>query len=111
MGVGSYLIYGILLLIIIPVIMGFIGSAFGEDLSKQTSYETSNPNFLVSVGNWFKGLGTFKIWTFEFDLFNGFFDSLGNMFLGYSLFPWWFNSILVFVPIILIIRGVASVSG
>jgi uncharacterized membrane protein YhdT len=101
---GAYLVFGILTLIMVPIVMAGIGNAFGQTIDV-TNPESSRDNTLLSK------LATYSNSLSNIYLIGGFFGFLSSMFNGYNLFPLWINVILFTVPVILIIRGAASTSG
>jgi hypothetical protein len=82
---GAYITYGILMLIMIPIVMGYIGASFGEDISTTSQSGLNAPG--ASLG------------------------FIGDIIDGYSLFPIWLNVMLFLLPAALITRGVLSTSA
>lgn len=101
---GAYITFGILMVIFIPLIMGFVGSAFSDTIDSQSSFGDEGYTFLHSVADWMFNLS-------DIPIIGGFFSFVGNIFLGYDIFPVWVNIIIITIPALLITRGVASTSG
>lgn len=101
---GGYIVFGVLMLVMIPLIMSAIGNTFEQSINEKASIEGDTDSFLLSFGLWLQSKS-------DVIIFGGFFEFLGFMFLGYSIFAWWINVILITIPIILIARGVASATA
>ena len=107
MSVGHYAAFTAIWLILLPVVMFGLGLIFGEDINT-TDIEESD-NLLVNIANWFQDLGQIEV--FGVVLFSGFFNFTSTMFIGYALFPWWVNAIIVIIPILLLVRAIVSATG
>lgn len=105
MASGSYIFMGLGMLIIIPVLMGFVGATFGEEITQQEEQEINNPledlaedeetGFFQGLWNGFKELITPSPTSW-----------IGNVITGYSIFPFWINLFITVMPLILLLRGI-----
>lgn len=100
---GAYIVYGTILLVIIPVVMAQIGSTFGTDFTK-SDFENEDVPTLVKIAAGFSNLS-------DLPIIGGLFEGVANAFLGYSLLPWWINLFITTIPIVLIVRGLGSTSA
>lgn len=104
MGSGQLIFWGIGMLVLIPVIMGFMGETFGSDITlkeeQNIPQDTYNNIQLEQNQSWFQDLVTPDPTSW-----------ISNVINGYSLFPWWFNLFITLMPIILLVRGVISTSA
>lgn len=102
MGSGSYITYGVIVLVIVPILFAAIGQTFGVSVDGTTT---------VDGGSFLTGLALFVQGLQEVPFIGGVFAFLSNMFIGFALVPAWISIIAVTIPTILIIRGVASTSA
>ena len=110
MGYDRSLMWGLLMLILIPVLMGFIGNTFGETIVK----DQTPTGIMGSIASFTQTLANVDYASVPFIggvldvVIGGWFSLLTNIFLGYSMFPFWFNVIIIGIPAVLVIRSVIS---
>ena len=107
MASGTYIYMGLSMLIVIPVLMGFIGNTFEETITQQEEQTITNPLQDLQAE---QDVGFFQgIWQGFKDLVTPDPTSwLGSVVRGYSIFPVWINLFITVLPLILLIRGVIS---
>ena len=88
MAYDKSLVLGVLMLVLIPVTMNYLGSTFAVDTDQVPQGEGDEVFEDVPLPSGFGFLQT----TFD----------------GYALFPWWFNLAIILLPILLIFRSVVS---
>lgn len=101
-------IASLLILIIIPILMGFIGATYGEDINT-INIESESPSVLISIASFINQFTSITI--FGITISNPLASFLGDIFVGYSIFPVWFNLILTVIPLLILLRVILSVSG
>ena len=99
---GAYLTYGILAIVILPIVFVYIGATFGETIDNTEAIDAGGT--VGGFGAWLQGLS-------DIPFVGGVFAFLANMFIGFSLVPAWVSLAAVTIPTILIIRGTASATG
>lgn len=104
MGSGQLIYWGLGMLILVPVIMGFLGDTFNQDIdvreNQNIPQETYDRINIEQNQTWIESVFTP--------------DPTGwisNVINGYSLFPWWINIFITLIPLILLIRGIVSTSA
>lgn len=122
MAYDKSLMWGVLMLVMIPVIMGFIGSTFDETITTGTG-DIQDGGFFGGLISFFQSIADYDYSQLEFSfgfgtvtfianilefLLGGFAGLVVNVFVGYSIFPWWFNVVIIGIPAILVIRSVIS---
>ena len=111
MSSGRLIFWGLTMLIIIPVVMGFIGSTFGEEISNRETQ--SLPEGTVNIGEE-ENTGFFSgLWKNILGIGENIFSLIGlnNVWQGYTILPWWLNFVIIALPLIMLIRGLLSTSG
>ena len=94
-----------MILVLTPVLMGVIGSTFGDVIQAQED--------ITGVYDVIPYLSCDNEQDTGF--FSGLIPNLGciinNVLTGYAIFPLWFNIILTLIPIAILARAIFSVSG
>lgn len=99
---GAYITYGVIVLVIVPILFSAIGQTFGSTVDGQAPIETGG--FLQAYGLWLQSLS-------DLPFVGGAFLFFGNMFIGFAIIPAWLSLIAITIPTILIIRGTVSATG
>ena len=105
---GAYLTYGILVLVLMPIVFSYIGQTFGETVDNQEAFNNQAP---FNTGSFTATLGAYLQELEDVPIVGGVFGFLSNMFVGFSIVPAWVSLVIITLPTILIVRGVASTSG
>ena len=97
------------MLIGIPLTMGYMGATFGETIVDGNDFSQQVYDIFTVEEN---DTETGFIGSIVSGILDSFIGSiLKYVFLGYTIFPVWFNIIIIALPIILLTRAVVSVSG
>ena len=108
MSLGKYLFISAVWLLILPVFMAGMGAIFGEEVTQTNTIEDDSNIYTILIG-FVTDIGEFSI--FGFKIFEGLTTPIINTLVGFSLFPMWLNIILIGLPLILVIRAIASTTG